>query len=197
MPVKLSKGITNSEPSTNQQEIPANTQNRITMQLVWEKTIVNDYSIDCDASALLLGNDGKVRGIQDFIFYNQLQHVSGSVIHYGDNLGTSENENPSEEISVILAKVPLDISRIAFAATIEDGKSKQHYFGKISNASIKLINNSTNKEMAMYDLGNAGNETAIIFGELYRNDNVWDFKTMGQGFEGLSSICEHYGVKLN
>ena len=36
---------------------------------------------DVDASALLLGPDGRVRSDEDFVFYNQPRHPSGLVRH--------------------------------------------------------------------------------------------------------------------
>jgi len=44
---------------------------------------------DADVSALLLGEHGKVRGDDDFVFYNQPRHRSGAVTHDGKSTTAS------------------------------------------------------------------------------------------------------------
>lgn len=43
------------------------------------------YEFDLDASAFLVGNNGKVNDDLNFVFYNNLQDPSGAVVHTGDN----------------------------------------------------------------------------------------------------------------
>ncbi len=43
------------------------------------------YDFDLDASAFLLGENGKLMRDEDFVFYNNLNGRDGAVIHTGDN----------------------------------------------------------------------------------------------------------------
>ncbi|EGH48699.1 tellurium resistance protein TerD, partial [Pseudomonas syringae pv. pisi str. 1704B] len=54
------------------------------------------------------------------------------------------------------------------------------------------------KEIARYDLSeDASTETAMIFGELYRNGEEFKFKAIGQGFAGgLKPLAEAHGVAI-
>ena len=51
------------------------------------------------------------------VSYTHLSHPSGSVEHLGDNQ-TGEGDGDDEQIQIDLSKVPSNISRIAFTATI-------------------------------------------------------------------------------
>ena len=54
------------------------------------------------------------------------------------------------------------------------------------------------KELARYDLSeDASVETAMIFGEIYRNNGDWKFKAIGQGFQGgLGPLAKNFGVSV-
>ncbi|SEC17934.1 TerD domain-containing protein [Streptomyces melanosporofaciens] len=43
----------------------------------------------------------------------------------------------------------------------------------------------------------AASETAMVFGELYRNGAEWKFRAVGQGYaSGLAGIASDFGVNL-
>lgn len=62
-------------------------------------------AFDLDASAFLLGADGKATSEADFIFYNNLRGKNDCVIHQGDNL-TGEGEGDDEQILIDFTRVP-------------------------------------------------------------------------------------------
>src|SRR5688572_15884142 len=84
---------------------------RTRVGLGWDARSTDGKAFDLDASALLLGADGKVRSNDDFIFYKQLSDAAGSVIHQGDNL-TGEGDGDDEQITVDLSKIPADIEKV-------------------------------------------------------------------------------------
>jgi tellurium resistance protein TerD len=155
------------------------------------------FDFDLDAAAFLLNETGKVTKDTDFVFYNNLKHPSGSVVHMGDNL-TGEGEGDDEQIIVDLTKVPADIAKIAFTVTINDAESRKQNFGQVSNAFIRILNQSDNTEMVKFDLGEDFSvETVVIFGELYRHSGEWKFSAIGEGFKGgLAALCKSYGVEV-
>jgi tellurium resistance protein TerD len=59
-----------------------------------------------------------------------------------------------------------------------------------------VVNQADGNEMARYDLSeDASTETAMIFGELYRGDDEWKFRAVGQGYSaGLAGIARDFGV---
>lgn len=165
--------------------------------LGWDTRITDGVDFDLDASAFLVSENGKVRSDADFIFYNQLTSLCGSVEHQGDNL-TGEGDGDDESIKVDLVNVPAEIAKIIIGVTIHDAEARKQNFGQISNAFIRIVDQSNNDEVVRYDLSeDYSTETALIFGEIYRNNNQWKFKAIGQGFSnGLKPMALQFGVNV-
>jgi len=170
---------------------------RILVGLGWEARSTTGTDFDLDASAFLLGSNGKVRSDSDLIFYNQLTSLCGSVEHTGDNR-TGEGDGDDEEVKINLDAVPESVSRIVVTVTIHDAQARGQNFGQVSDAFMRIVNAETNIEVARFDLSeDYSTETAMIFGEVYRNNGDWKFKAVGQGFAGgLEEMCRQFGVTL-
>ncbi len=192
MAVSLSKGqkvdLTKGNPGLS----------KIIVGLGWD---TNKYDggadFDLDAAAFLLAANGKVASDSDFVFYGNLKHSSGGVEHMGDNL-TGEGEGDDEQIKVNLAAVPASVAKIGFTVTIYEAESRKQNFGQVSNAYIRIVDETSNAELIRYDLGEDFSvETAVVVGELYRNNGEWKFNAIGSGFQGgLKALCQNYGVNV-
>ncbi len=169
--------------------------NEVIVGLGWDVRATDGGDFDLDASAFMVKADGKVRSDSDFIFYNNLKSTDGSVVHQGDNR-TGAGEGDDEVVNVTLASVPAEIDKVAFSVTIHDAEAKRQSFGQVANAYIRVVNKVDGKELARYDLTEDGStETALIFGELYRNGADWKFRAVGQGFKGgLGPLAKNFGV---
>ncbi|MEV6005858.1 TerD family protein [Streptomyces sp. NPDC051976] len=169
----------------------------VTVGLGWDVRTTTGSDFDLDASALLLDASGKVVSDKHFVFFNNLKSPDGSVEHTGDNL-TGEGEGDDEAIKVSLATVPPEIDKIVFPVSIYEGESRQQSFGQVRNAFIRVVNQAGGTEIARYDLTeDASTETAMVFGELYRNGAEWKFRAVGQGYaSGLRGIAQDFGVSL-
>ncbi len=169
----------------------------IKIGLGWDARATDGADFDLDAVGFLVKADGKVSKDSDFIFYNNLTSGCGSVVHEGDNL-TGQGEGDDEAIKVDLTKVPAEIDKVVVAVTIHEAESRSQNFGQVSNAFIRVVNDSNNSEIARYDLSeDASIETAMVFGEVYRNGADWKFRAVGQGFAGgLGPLAASYGVSV-
>jgi tellurium resistance protein TerD len=165
--------------------------------LGWDARTTTGNDFDLDASALLTNDEGKVANDQNFVFFNNLKSPEGSVEHTGDNL-TGEGEGDDEVIKVNLAGVPADVAKIVFPVSIYEAESRQQSFGQVRNAYIRVVNQADSNELARYDLSeDASTETAMVFGELYRNGAEWKFRAIGQGYaSGLRGIAQDFGVNV-
>ncbi|GAA2153868.1 calcium homeostasis/redox stress adaptation protein [Kitasatospora kazusensis] len=165
--------------------------------LGWDVRTTTGSDFDLDASALLCNEAGKVGSDGNFVFFNNLTSPDGSVQHTGDNL-TGEGEGDDEAIKVNLATVPRDVTKIVFPVSIYDAENRQQNFGQVRNAFIRVVNQADNVEIARYDLSeDASTETAMVFGELYRNGEEWKFRAIGQGYaSGLRGIAQDFGVNV-
>ncbi len=167
---------------------------------------VNQYDggadFDLDASAFLLGANGKVRKDEDFIFYGNLDSSDGSVHHTGDNL-TGEGEGDDEVLIIDFAKVPPDIDKIAITVTIYDATVRKQNFGQVSNAYVRVAHMANAQDMQgtevlRYNLvEDFSIETALVVCEIYRNNGEWKFNAVGAGYKGgLEALCRAYGVNV-
>lgn len=166
--------------------------------LGWEVNTFDGQDFDLDASLFLVGENGKVRSDADFIFYNQLTSTCGSIEHTGDNR-TGDGDGDDEAIKVFLEKVPSHVHRLVVAVTIHDADARRQNFGQVRDAFIRLVNMDNDQEVARFDLSeDYSTETAIVFGEIYRHNNEWKFKAVGQGYAGgLYPLATAHGVNVN
>lgn len=168
---------------------------KLLIGLGWDARVTTGQDFDLDASVFMVDADGKCRNEKDFIFYNNLKSPEGSVEHTGDNR-TGEGDGDDELIKVDLSLVPKEIDRIAITVTIHESKSRSQNFGMVENAFSRVINAESNEEVARYDLSeDYSTEDAMIFCELYRRDDDWKFRAIGQGFSGgLADLVKKYGL---
>ncbi|MBF0371802.1 MAG: TerD family protein [Alphaproteobacteria bacterium] len=169
----------------------------IDVGLGWDARVTDGSGFDLDASAFLCNEGGKVRSDADFIFYNNKTSSDGSVVHEGDNQ-SGAGEGDDEVLSINLGAVPADVRKVAFSVTIHDAEARKQSFGQVGNAYIRVVNKADGKEIARYDLSeDYSTETAMIFGEIYRNGSEWKFKAIGQGFAGgLGPLAKNFGVNI-
>ena len=191
MTVSLSKGGNVSLSK----EAPGLTN--VSIGLGWDVRSTTGTDFDLDASAIMVDTAGKVLSDKHFIFFNNTISPDGSVEHTGDNL-TGEGDGDDETIKVNLTTVPAEVDRIVFPVSVYDGAARQQGFGQVRNAFIRVINAAGGAELARYDLSeDASTETAVLFGELYRNGAEWKFRAVGQGYStGLNGIAQDFGVKV-
>lgn len=170
----------------------------VKIALGWEARETAGVEFDLDASLFMVGSSGKVRSDQDFIFYGQLDSPCKSVHHTGDNR-TGDGEGDDEELHVFLDKVPKPVERLVVAVTIHDADSRGQNFGQVREAFIRIVDLDTQTEIARFDLSeDYSTETAMIFGELYRRNDEWKFRAVGQGYAGgLDVLCGQYGVQVD
>jgi tellurium resistance protein TerD len=169
----------------------------VVVGLGWDVRTTTGDDFDLDASALMVGSNGKILSDAHFIFFNNLTSPDGSVEHTGDNL-TGEGEGDDEQIKVNLVAVPPEVEKITVTVSIYDADNRQQSFGQVRNAFIRVVNQADNNELTRYDLSeDASTETAMIFGELYRNGSEWKFRAVGQGYStGLAGIARDFGVNV-
>ncbi len=137
--------------------------------------------IDCDASVIMLGADGKLKSNEDIVYYGNLCHKSGSIKSQGDNR-TGAGEGDDEQILIVLDSVPEEYEKLEFVVTIYEAKERQQNFGLINNAYIRVIDADKNIEICRFALtDDYSGMTAMIFGEMYRHNNEWKFNAIGQG----------------
>lgn len=160
------------------------------------------FDFDLDASAFMLGENGKLLRDEDFVFYNNLNGRDGAVVHTGDNL-TGEGEGDDEVIMIDFSKLPPEIKKIAICVTIHEADVRRQNFGQVSNAYIriaKLANESdtVGEPVLRFDLEDEFSiETALVVAEIYMKNGEWKFNAVASGYRGgLEAICRSFGANV-
>ncbi|MGW2489125.1 TerD family protein [Streptomyces sp. NPDC001606] len=148
---------------------------------------------DVDASALLLGPDGRVRSDEDFVFYNQPRHPSGKVWRLGKKRVT---DGLTDTIQTDLSGVEPSVGRIVLVASADGDR-----FDRVPGLSIRLYDASVAdaEPLAVFEIKpETGAETALICGELYRRGEGWKFRALGEGYSnGLKGLATDFGISVD
>lgn len=148
---------------------------------------------DVDASALLVGPEGRVRSDEDFVFYNQPRHPSGMVRHLPK---TRVADSLADTIEADLTALDASVDRVVLAASSDGGA-----FAGVTDLRVLLYDAAAGdgEPLVVFDVvPETGDETALICGELYRRAEGWKFRALGQGYEsGLVGLATEFGISVD
>lgn len=171
----------------------------VTIGLGWDVHVPKSGSInkepdyDLDVVAFLCGQDGKVHDLGkvenghptlndgDIVFFNCLNHKSGSIWLTGDNR-IGDGDGDDEQIITKLNQLPEKYTKIVFVVQIYNGTELRQSFEKVNNAYIRATD-AKGKEMVRFDLtGGVGfaDCRSMLFAELERKDDEWHFHAIGK-----------------
>ncbi|MFJ9949847.1 TerD family protein [Kitasatospora sp. NPDC091207] len=149
---------------------------------------------DVDASALLLGADGRVRSDADFVFYNQPRHPSGLVRHLPKQQ-TSAGTEIADTVEAELTKLPPEVDRVVLAGSSEGGS-----FRTVTGLRLLLFDAGAGEgaaALAEFAMPENDDVTALVAGELYRRAGSWKFRAVGQGYaSGLIGLATDFGITV-
>lgn len=128
--------------------------------------------IDLDASCALFDDAGKN---VDIVWFRQLKSKDGSIVHTGDNR-TGAGEGDDEQIVVHLSKVPQTVKTLVFTVNSFTGQT----FERVENAFCRIVDQSSGKEIARYDLSCSGKHTAMVMAKVYRHNGEWKMHALGE-----------------
>ena len=145
---------------------------------------------EADASAYLLAENGKVRGDHDMVFFNQPNGGGGAV-------SFTPQPGAGGRFEVALSKLPADVAKIVLCVTIDQAGASGKTLATLSNAGID-VKDRAGAVIASYrpELQGAS-EAAMTFGELYKRNDEWKFRAVGQGFNGgLAPLARSFGIDV-
>ncbi|WP_329379921.1 TerD family protein [Streptomyces sp. NBC_01351] len=143
-----------------------------------------------EAAALLVAADGKVRGAEDLVFYNQPEHAGSGVRLAGSTQG--EGGIVADWLEIDPGRVEPDVERIVVTAS-SDGPT----FGEVADLYLRVVSAATGEQLALYAVEDATTETALLLGEFYRRNGGWKFRALGQGYaSGLPRLAADFGFSV-
>jgi stress response protein SCP2 len=160
----------------------------------------SDAPVDADVGVLLLGETGKVRSSDDFVFYNQPIALGGAV-HLRDKVrpnGDTEDEAgwSSDVVTIELDDIPDEVHRIVVSASLDPAGGAT--FGQVLGLRMRVQRTSDAVDLLTFDIEDTTEELAIVFGELYRRSGAWRVRAVGQGYAGgLSDLVTAHGIEVD
>lgn len=137
-----------------------------------------------DVAALLVTEQGRVRGDADIVFDGAPAHPSGAVRLTGGEDGTCR-------VDADLTAVEEAITRVLLVASTEDGALRD-----ARGLSVE-VHGPDGSTIVAYEVTDAGPETAMVLAELYRRSGGWKFRAVGQGYvDGLTGLAVDHGVDV-
>ncbi|MCP4326747.1 MAG: TerD family protein [Psychromonas sp.] len=139
-------------------------------------------AVDLDASISLHGAN---KQSLDVVFYGQLSSKDGSIKHSGDDLtGDLDGDDglDNEIITINLRKVPASTEKLAVILNSFQGQD----FSQIPFASVRLYEGTPTRVdsvMASYNIASEDKfkgSVSMILGILYRHNDDWKFKAVGE-----------------
>lgn len=174
------------------------TLKRIMVGIGWDVIGFENEAPDLDVSIFLLDKNNKTKADEDFIFYNNLKDVVGSVEHMGDNR-TGAGDGDDENIMVDLMALPYEVSRVQFVISIYDAAMKKQNFSSVRNCFLRIVNDETGIELMRFNLDKEFAEmpdaTGVVVGFLERSGPNWFFEGVGRMLlGGLKEVAVECGI---
>ncbi|MBA9007282.1 TerD family protein [Thermomonospora cellulosilytica] len=137
--------------------------------------------VPVDVSAVLLGPDGKVRSDHDLVFYN---HPAQDGVAVAGSVVTAD-----------LTRVPPSVQRVAVVASID----VDHPHARFDAHSTPRANIASGSQEFMFaPPPMTHGETVVILAELYRRQDVWKVRAVGQGWSnGLAGLAADFGIVVD
>ena len=152
-----------------------------------------DY--DLDASVICLDNAGKFSDSSNIIYFGNLAHPSGAIVHQGDNT-TGAGDGDDEVIIIDLSRIPPSIGKLVFVVNIYDCQGRKQDFSQIENAFVRLVNTANDRELARFNLSGKDYQgmTGMVLAEVYQHNSEWKMAAIGNGVSvnGLSELVQTY-----
>ncbi|QJY47926.1 DUF4041 domain-containing protein [Pseudonocardia broussonetiae] len=164
------------------EQVLAAGQNVVAPSGLWDVGLNVRSGLDVDLCALLVGEDGKVAGDDDLVFYNAPRHVSGAVTLTDDPSSTGLRIDPRA--------VPAGVARIVIAVTVE-------VKGSLTGMNVRLQGTGAGPVLAFAPVQLDGVTAAVLL-EVYRRAGSWKVRAVGQGWaSGLAGLATDYGIAVD
>jgi tellurium resistance protein TerD len=176
------------------QRIDVGSLTKVGVGLGWDPSNSSGNDFDLDASAFMLGENGKLPRDEFFVFYGNKLSPDGAVVGADDDRTGGSSDGDDETIQLDLPKVDARIQEIVFVVSIYDYATRKQNFGQVRNSFIRIYDDISGTELAKYELDEDFSvESAIEFGRLYRRGDVWKFEAIGKGYQGgLETLVNKY-----
>lgn len=141
------------------------------------ESVSNSSSVDVDSAVILVDSKGNK---SDRIYYGKRN--GQGINHAGDDrTGNSQyGKEDNEEIYIKLNQLSTSVEELYVVANIFSGASD---FSKVKGSYMRLINSDNGEELIRYELEDFKGMGGVVIGKLYKRNNEWKFKAVGEGIK--------------
>lgn len=145
--------------------------------------------IDLDASCMIYDRAGQ---LLDAVWWKQLQSRDGAIVHTGDNR-TGAGDGDDESIIVDLQALNGQVGTLMFVVNSFTGQN----FSQIENATCRLVDSTTEAEIARYELTGSGTHNSQVMAKVSRDAQGWSMTAIGaiangRTFQDLEPVVRQY-----
>jgi len=154
-----------------------------TVNAAWRADALADGT-EVDVVAFLVDADERVIADEDFVFYNNPVSDHGAV-------SLSVDGDSEQSIRIDLSQVDEHHTKIVVAAALAGDAT----FGDLGAITLAVDGDLVTAATATLDA--ATTERTLLLAEIYRRDDVWRLRVIGQGYDdGLAGLAVRYGVDV-
>ncbi len=156
-----------------------------------------DTKHDVDIHCFVLTN-GKGSCDEDFVFYNNLNHPTGAVVHSGDIRDGSKAIGVDDEfITITLKDLPTNKDELVFSASINNAEVHGLHFGKVGNSTAKIIDKATNTVLAQFQLDkDLMGEHVAELARVVKTNGAWRFENLSKPAMSLEGLLTTKGFNV-
>ena len=147
---------------------------------------------DLDLCACLIDEQGKRLPTDCCVYYGNMKEPG--IYLDGDNL-TGEGDGDDENIYITLDELDPRVAKIVLAVVIYNARKRNQTLDKVKNAYVRLCDAKNNDlELCRYNLSaDGGWFEGVVFAELYKTNGEWEFKAIGEPFNGsIDTFIDKY-----
>ncbi|MFQ6396676.1 TerD family protein [Nocardia sp. KC 131] len=136
-----------------------------------------------DLSAFLLTSEGRVRGIDDLIFYNQPTGQGVRLLPDRPNAA-----------AIALREIPSEIDHVRLVVSLDDQLAQ---LGDYPAPEVSIADAEGNI-LYEYVIEELGAESTVVVLDLDRSDLAWQIRAQGQGYRsGFAALATGHGVAID
>ena len=169
-----------------------------TIGLGWQERQTDGATFDLDASVVLTDSQGRAKRDEDFVFYNNLVHPSGSVKHSGDDRHGGSGDSDDEQIEVWMDRIPSEVDAIHILVSIDRAEQRRQNFGMVTDSYVRVFDadrpgdRDSQFRFNLYE--DSGSATVVRFGVLERSTSGWRFQADTCTYQDLPSALQSFGL---
>lgn len=160
----------------------------------WDVVQGNGPQTEVAAFVVACGQDGRAVSNDHAVYFNQLMDPDETITYENGTLPGGDDE----QVEIDLSAIPSNIARIAFILYINPDLRTPGTFDAMRSGKVRVLDRAGN-EVVNYQIKSDLEHgiSALYACELYRRNNEWKFRAVGQGFRGgVQDVTEFFGLTL-